>query len=562
MKRAAEEKSPQKRKKVVEKEIEDFWAKFQHQPLHVLTCQDPIHPSKIDPTCKIQFDQCRKLLESAYQFGNQIGEGMYGTVFEATFKHYSILKQLQKYAKLSKDNNHFSLVVKILQLDPENTIRVDNELTISFYMTILSLAGVSCGFIRMFDWFRCTLDLDWFGSTLDPQFGAQFPQNNPFQYMIQERVDMQLMLFFSRITFWSIKSVRSVIFQMLHALWMARRWFDFKHFDLHPGNIMVVNMSKTHRTTLWKFYIDEEKYYTVPASDTQGFVIKIIDFGLSQIRKPFPIDSPIVYKKKYFDPNYDLRHFMKETFGDSHLFSKQFKTDLERQKYQNFFKKATIKPGTKLDYRTLFTYPFLQKYTSKMEIKKQEARFSQHVQMTQWLNPNVVLGEFRRKLSRGEDWTQTPPVPRCTNCDAKMVEFMCGGLCGGAAFYCNEQCQSVHWETHKSVCIQSPSPSPITTQDVQRMTVNQSLYIASSPVDREHGYTHFDAKVSEGLRIQKPYHPKSSPAQLKINPGDSWSIRATRLGAQRFTVTYGNHEHAPSTWIVKEYPIEVVPPSH
>lgn len=436
---------PRKQRRV---EIEDFWSELQNRPLHVLTCQDPLSPGKVNPDCRERIERCRELIRNAYKIGKKLKEeGVYGLIYELGFKSQSVREQIEKYVLFERmgGGGEFPFVVKVSKPD---TI-ANKDVTNSFFLSILVVAGVSCGFIRTLDWFRCAPEL----------LRDKYPNVTSVQYIIEERADMTLHQYFEEEANRNVESFRSIMFQVFHALLMAQKWYGFYHGDMHFGNIMVVQTNRHYgeqfipydsvASTLWLFYTNEKTHFTIPASNSNGYQIKIIDFGGSYLSKMEYLLPSSYHHLKYYSADIDVKQFISGIKFQEYLFkvSRTFELKEDRKNFQDLLDMA-VHGG--LEERHLL-HPFFQVYA---DVEKQKSLHLYHVQMTQWVERDAVLGEFMKKVTQGEDWQTTPPLPRCTNCGA-ACEFACTGSCGGATLYCGARCQSEHWEReHSFICSQ------------------------------------------------------------------------------------------------------------
>jgi len=83
----------------------------------------------------------------------------------------------------------------------------------------------------------------------------------------------------------SLYDYKCILFQILFALHIAQKEYEFVHNDLHAKNILLMNREKSEYL---KICDGDNTWFT------SGYVVKITDFGLSRIKLP---DSRIIYNK-------------------------------------------------------------------------------------------------------------------------------------------------------------------------------------------------------------------------------------------------------------------------
>jgi serine/threonine protein kinase len=83
----------------------------------------------------------------------------------------------------------------------------------------------------------------------------------------------------------SLYDFKCILFQILFALHIAQKEYEFVHNDLHAKNILLMNREKSEYL---KICDGDNTWFT------SGYVVKITDFGLSRIKLP---DSRIIYNK-------------------------------------------------------------------------------------------------------------------------------------------------------------------------------------------------------------------------------------------------------------------------
>lgn len=205
-----------------------------------------------------------------------------------------------------------------------------NEVTTTFFLSLLAIVGATPHFIITYDWWKCTAPpvlmkgrivrvLDQFVKQRDAiemldETSSKFAPTvertervlraslrryteaykTPFQYLVQERAEIELhhwlkdvwLAFASDEQRWA--ALRIVLFQVMHALAVAQQWYRFAHNDLHLLNVMLMRF-ETHNPDVKS--ADVELLYVLSPSvtkrislaSTNGHIVKLIDFGLSSI---------------------------------------------------------------------------------------------------------------------------------------------------------------------------------------------------------------------------------------------------------------------------------------
>lgn len=93
----------------------------------------------------------------------------------------------------------------------------------------------------------------------------------PCILLLNEMAEGDLWKFFKR-KIWTDDMLKSCVFQITTALYALEKFYGISHNDLHPGNILVHEVSPGG---IWEYKIDD-KVYQVP---NLGFVFVVWDFG-------------------------------------------------------------------------------------------------------------------------------------------------------------------------------------------------------------------------------------------------------------------------------------------
>lgn len=173
--------------------------------------------------------------------------------------------------------------------------------------------------------------------------------------------------------------IHNAIFQVVGALSISQQYFCFVHKNLHPGNIMIqlcqeqiFNGKKLSEYEYFEYKIkfkDNEEQFSIP---NLGFIIKIIDFGLSQVTLDKLNRFPLI---NYFHKQNTITFFSNPSpiFWDSIVTNFQNLTENSRLVSEpNHFLEAIRTRGT-LFFRPTFD---LQVFMNNITTQKLTARNS------------------------------------------------------------------------------------------------------------------------------------------------------------------------------------------
>jgi len=217
----------------------------------------------------------------------------------------------------------------LLGMKEGNKRELWNEIVVGFFMNTLTLHRVSTGYTILVDWFRCTNipsntnDIERLRTVRprEDEKGNLLPVQPPLardqQYVVYERMRHDLMVHLSSTTIGqrtgpnalpgdpglAFLFARSALFQVCHALAMGWRVRHFIHYDLHTRNILFSGrrswmLDEARRPTAaiaradQLYVLDEEHAFRLPRLDTDGRIVKIIDFGRSRARVSSTPDHP------------------------------------------------------------------------------------------------------------------------------------------------------------------------------------------------------------------------------------------------------------------------------
>ncbi len=149
---------------------------------------------------------------------------------------------------------------------------------------------------------------EWFKSRPPLLFGATprgDPSSSVYMYFVLDFAERNL--FGQRL---EVEQFRSVLFQLLYALSVAQREFQFVHHDLHLKNILLQELPEGVTTLV---YHDAGTVWYLPG----GPLVKIADFGLARVRVRNGEAEEVIYNvrdsfSELFSRDKDLEKLMDE----------------------------------------------------------------------------------------------------------------------------------------------------------------------------------------------------------------------------------------------------------
>lgn len=216
-----------------------------------------MHPCSESPSLRGPEDiDCLGLLTNTFSFIHRIGN-------KETVSASLVFK-------LSQDSQ--DIVVKVLPLKQESDLK-----DIKIACLLNGLSDETPVFVRTFGWIKCKeIPLLWLK-------GINMKKDAPRIFSTKSTYIFQVMSF-SAYT-WENAEIsldkeeyRSMLFLLLHGLWLARVRFNFKHNDIHKGQILF-QTCKPNTSILVN--IGENKFVLT----CKRFVPKLIDFGFASIGK-------------------------------------------------------------------------------------------------------------------------------------------------------------------------------------------------------------------------------------------------------------------------------------
>jgi len=176
--------------------------------------------------------------------------------------------------------------------------RAQRERVIFQSLTSLYKASKCFNFIYMHDWFEAEDDEEPLFAREEAQDEEEEVRKYPFMHFVLECADATLESCLAKL---SLRSYKEIIFQVLYALDIAGREYEFCHYDLHPKNVLLLSLPEDKKCCM----------YVRPSATfyTSGDIVKITDFGLSRLKTS---EGKILYNerdclKELFTPGADLQ---------------------------------------------------------------------------------------------------------------------------------------------------------------------------------------------------------------------------------------------------------------
>lgn len=225
-------------------------------------------------------------IEKIYETPSKLGENGKNKLLES------------QYILLEKNNTHGKQGEVFFVLTPtykKNTLAIKRQIIKSpnnpkdqAYRELLIfnyLSNLQCqNFINIFDWYKIRPPLSPHDYIEENKENLN---NKQFMHIVMEYAEEVL----AKIKTLYLSEYKSILFQILFALYKAQKELEFNHNDLHAKNILLKKLSK-ESFHLYETEIDGIKYKW----KTIHYSVKICDFGLSRIREP--ITNKIIFNPK------------------------------------------------------------------------------------------------------------------------------------------------------------------------------------------------------------------------------------------------------------------------
>jgi len=216
-----------------------------------------MHPCFDIPSIKGPEDiDCLDLLTNTFSFIHRIGN-----------KETAAASLVFKLSQNSQD-----IVVKVLPLKEESDLK-----DIKIACLLNGLSDLTPIFVRTFGWIKCKqIPSLWIK-------GINMKKDAPRAFSTKSAYIFQVMAF-SAYT-WAntdisldVEEYRTMLFLILHGLWLARTKYNFKHNDIHEGQVLFQTCKPNTPIVV---SIGENNFTLI----CKRFVPKLIDFGFASIGK-------------------------------------------------------------------------------------------------------------------------------------------------------------------------------------------------------------------------------------------------------------------------------------
>jgi hypothetical protein len=169
--------------------------------------------------------------------------------------------------KLSQDRQ--DVAVKVMPLPSEDSIK---DVRIACMLNNLTDTPV---FVKTFGWLKCSeIPSLWLK-------GLNIKKDAPRSFACSKMFLFQVMAFSSHA--WSdtkiqldVEEYRVMLFMLLHGLWVAKEKHQFRHHDIHEGQILFQTCKPDTVVTL---AVGENRY----TLKCERFIPKLIDFGFATL---------------------------------------------------------------------------------------------------------------------------------------------------------------------------------------------------------------------------------------------------------------------------------------
>lgn len=217
-----------------------------------------MHPCSEIPSIKAPEDKdCLDLLTSTFTFVHRIGD------IETASQSLVF--------KLSQNNQH--IAVKVIPLKQEESALKD----IKIGCILNEISDATPVFVKTFGWLKC--------NQMPPLWikGLDLKKDVPKSFLFKKGTKSYIFqtMAFSAETWGNdkihldLEEYRTMLFLLIHGLWLAKTRYGFEHRDIHSGQVLF-EVCKPN--TLIVISVENSSYTLV----CQRFVPKLIDFGLSK----------------------------------------------------------------------------------------------------------------------------------------------------------------------------------------------------------------------------------------------------------------------------------------
>lgn len=213
-------------------------------------------------------------------------------------------------------DNHFIMKSEAILSHEDWNDRCYRELLIYRALSLQFLWKSSPHFINLLDWWK-----SYGGPETHDDVKLKIPKNlkklksNNYMNLVLEKADISLLKFLQKRDYLlSPFLYKSIVFQLLFALYRAQNDCQFVHNDLHMNNILLTNIQDA---TKYCYHVEDSTFHPgrFGKDDENSYLIKITDFG--NARAKLFDTGEIVYntsldQHSQFNAALDITKIMKE----------------------------------------------------------------------------------------------------------------------------------------------------------------------------------------------------------------------------------------------------------
>ena len=249
--------------------------------------------------------KCSDVFDTYFSHIEPLSHGYYGAVFLAYSREDPSKRYALKATRIAKRS------CLSQYLDAFAGVKILDEVKIGYSLgQKVSRLLKSGAFVRTLDWFQCNYRniLERFCRSTDnqacPSLSGLPKDTNDMQFMLMEYShSVDILSYMTGLDSDTIgprltSLIRSITFQSLHAMSAASNASEFFHFDLNIHNIrlednsVALRLIESHLGNQTHFTFpknnDGQEPWRVPIQDSDGKLVRIIDFGIARIRADDP----------------------------------------------------------------------------------------------------------------------------------------------------------------------------------------------------------------------------------------------------------------------------------
>jgi hypothetical protein len=289
----------------------------QNDPHNFRTGTTSPFPTKREMNRLMKFKNCSAKFASTYRL-----EAREPLVINRSTHLFALrsLDETERRARMGNRLLDFPLVVKeipLINADENNPYPNEdalNDVVVGSRLNLLVATNVAPGFMQTVDWFICH-------KKLDEDF--QTPATSLALYVVLQRLDTLLSSYLVQLTRPTIANVTALFGQLLFTLESAQKTYHYTHYDLHPGNVMVVTSQRKvlRAANAWQYKRADGSSLFINPIDCAYLEVCIIDFGTNFINTPVRLFSEYGEKiagsempqrgvRRVFHKQYDMRRYI------------------------------------------------------------------------------------------------------------------------------------------------------------------------------------------------------------------------------------------------------------